>query len=433
MRRPWSVVVIALFAAAILAFIALAWRPPIAPLDASAVPAFDTAAVERGRALASLGSCSSCHTLADGRPFAGGVALATPFGVVHGTNITPDRTHGIGAWPLAAFVRALRDGVARDGRHLYPAFPYDHYAGADDADLQALYAFLMTRDAVPDPNRPNHLPFPFNLRALVAGWNLLYLDRTRWQPVAAQGADWNRGAYLVQTLGHCGSCHTPRNALGAERRDRALDGGEVEGWYAPALNRASPSPQPWQLEPLIQYLRTGIAPGHAIAGGPMQGVVQHLAEAPESDVRAIATYMIASLGPTTPEREARARASAIRAERPLAAASATDAGVDALGATVYAGACARCHDVGRTLSSNGALRLQIAIALYDPDPRSLLRIVRDGIVPPEGEPGRWMPAFGSTLTDEQLTALLRYLRQAGAAAAPWPDLEKQVRESRSPP
>ena len=372
--------------------------------------------------------------------------LPTPIGTIHGTNLTPDRDTGIGAWSEAAFVRSMRDGVARDGSQLYPAFPYDHFTHIADDDLHALYAFLMTRDPVHAANVANELRFPFGLRPLIAAWNALFLDRSAYRADPARSAEWNRGAYLVQSLGHCAGCHSPRNVLGAERRDRAFAGGQAEGWYVPALNAASPSPVPWTVEQLTSYLRTGIAADHAIAGGPMQQVVEGLAHADEADVHAIAVYIGSVLGPTNAERDMRAAAARRIARAPLAAAAANegataraeaassaDAEAVRLGEAVYAGACAACHDGGRAVSSNGALRLPLAVAVHDPDPRSLLRIVREGIAPPPAEPGRWMPAFGATLTDEQLVGLLAYLRHDAAGAPPWPDLAQAVRETRTTP
>jgi mono/diheme cytochrome c family protein len=438
LRRAAVALALSLVIVAAVGIAILAWHPD---LPAVATPsAFDSSTIERGGRLAALGNCASCHTTRDGRPFAGGVPLRTPFGTIHGTNITPDRETGIGAWSEAAFVRAMREGVARDGGLLYPAFPYDHFTRTTDADLHALYAFLMTRDPVHAVNRPNELRFPFSLRPLIAGWNLLFLHGGTVAADPAQGDDWNRGAYLVQSLGHCGACHTPRNALGAERRRRVFAGGEAEGWYAPALNADSPSPLPWTVDQLTRYLRTGIAADHAIAGGPMQEVVEGLARAPESDVRAIAVYVDSILGAPNPQRQARAAAAVGRAAQgPLtavpeaASAPAADAQILRLGALVYSGTCGPCHDAGRAVASSGALRLPLAIAVYDPDPRSLLRIVRDGIAPPPAEPGRWMPAFGATLADDQLIALASYLRAAAAGAPPWPDLAKAVRETRTTP
>jgi mono/diheme cytochrome c family protein len=282
------------------------------------------------------------------------------------------------------------------------------------------------------PTPAPQLRFPLGFRPLLAGWNLLYLDRRPWQPDPAQDAQLQRGAYLVQSLGHCSSCHSPRNAFGAEDPRRAFAGGEAEGWFAPPINAMSPSPQPWTVPQLTEYLRSGIAPDHAIAGGPMQGVVAGLAQAGADDVESIARYVVSMMGTPPPGRQALAAASRRRAEQPLAGVQPVPGDAQmALGASVYASACASCHDAGRQVSSNGALRLPLAVAVYDPDPRSLLRIVREGIVPADGERGRWMPAFGSALSDEQLTALAAYLRRAAADAPPWPELARVVQESKS--
>lgn len=428
-----GLIVIAL---AFLVLLALAAHPalperPAGPLE------FDAGTVQRGAGLAAVGNCTRCHTAEFGAPYAGGVALAMPFRTIHGTNITPDPETGIGRWSEAAFVRAMRDGIDRAGKQLYPAFPYDHFTRITDGDLHALYAFMMTRDPVHAPNVANALRFPFAFRPIVAGWNLLFLKRGPQPSADARGADWNRGAYLVGSLGHCGACHTPRNALGAEQRGQDLAGGVAEGWYAPALDEQSPSPLPWTADELSAYLRAGIAGDDATAGGPMQEVVASLARAPVDDVRAIATYVAACLAAATPQQQARAAAAHGRIARGALGSAPTpdpeqnDAALQ-LGRTVYAGACARCHDRGRDVSSNGALQLPRAIAIHDPDPRSLLRIVRDGIVPLPSRPGRFMPAFGTSLSDEQLVALLTFLRAHAADTPPWPELAARVRDSRSP-
>jgi mono/diheme cytochrome c family protein len=409
---------------------------PVAPASRAS---FDPAAIRRGAELAAIGNCTGCHTARDGKPYAGGVALATPFGTIYSTNVTPDLQTGIGAWSPAAFVRAMREGVARDGRRLYPAFPYDHFTKVTEPDLEALYAYLMTRDPVLGENRHNALRFPFNFRPLLAIWNALYLDTTPWRPDPAQSAQWNRGAYLVQSLGHCSSCHTPRNALGAEDRHDRLGGGDAEGWYSPALSDKSPSPLPWSVEQLTTYLRNGVAADHAVAGGPMQGVVHELSRVNEEDVQAMAVYLLSTLGPSTIERDARAQESQRRARQgPLAAqplapsATPDDAAQMALGASVYQGACASCHDMGRKTSSSGALQLPLAVAVHDPDPRSLIRIIRDGIQPADGEPGRWMPGYGDALTDEQIAALVAYLRRAATHEPAWTDVARRVQEARTP-
>jgi mono/diheme cytochrome c family protein len=223
----------------IAAFVGWALRPSIPPEPLRT--AFDRAMLARGAELAAIGNCNVCHTRTGGAPYAGGRPIVTPFGTVFATNITPDAETGIGGWSQAAFSRAMREGVSRDGHHLYPAFPYDHMAKMREDDIRAVYAFIMTREPVRAMTPANVLAFPFNVRVLVAGWKLLFLDHRPLQPDPGKDAQWNEGAYLVEGLGHCGACHTPRNALGAERRDQAYAGGETEGWTAPALNAASPA------------------------------------------------------------------------------------------------------------------------------------------------------------------------------------------------
>ena len=421
-------------AALVLGLASFAASPSNNGFDAIAPPprtAFAQDEIERGANLAAIGNCSGCHTLPHQPPYAGGVPIKTPFGTIYGSNVTPDPRTGIGTWSEAAFMRAMREGMARDGRYLYPAFPYDHFTLGTDADLRALYAFLMTRTPVAAETPPGKLRFPFGLRTLMAGWKLLFLLRGPYLPDPAQDAQWNRGAYLARGLAHCGACHTPRNPLGAERRDQPLAGGEAEGWYAPPLNADSPSPQPWNVDALVAYLRTGITPGHAIAGGPMQAVVASLARASEEDVRAIAVYVLSQMGTPSAQATQAAADNLRRASVALDAAPADHSDPQMqLGAAVYAAACAACHEQGRRAASDGALRMPLALALYEKDPRGFLRIVREGITPPHGESGRWMPSYATTLTDEQLTALAAYLRRHAARQAPWPDLARAVSESR---
>jgi mono/diheme cytochrome c family protein len=227
----------------------LVWHPAIPPIQAPTQTAFAPEQIERGAVLAAVGDCAVCHTAGGGRSYAGGRAVPTPFGTVYATNITPDPETGIGRWSEAAFQRTMRDGIDRSGRHLYPVLPYPHFTRATDQDIAAMYAFLMTRAPVSQTTPPNHdLPFPLNMRVLLAGWNLLYLKPGPWQPDPAHDATWNRGAYLTEAIGHCGACHTPHNALGAERNSEKLAGGQAENWYAPALQEASPAAEPWTEE-----------------------------------------------------------------------------------------------------------------------------------------------------------------------------------------
>ncbi len=417
---------LALCAVLALAAFFFMWRPALDPQPAP--DRVDQTLVARGAKLSRLGMCASCHTTDPARPFAGGLAMNTPFGTVHSTNITPHAGTGIGGWGFDAFERAMRQGVSRDGRLLYPAFPYTHYTRLAQDDMRALYAYFQTRPAIEAPARANRMTFPFGFRPLLAFWNLLYLDESPWKIDAKQPADWNRGAYLAETLSHCSACHTPRTVLGGPDLTRRLDGGEAEDWYAPALNANSPSPLPWTRAHLSEYLRTGIAPEHAVAGGPMQDVVAQLAQADAADVAAIATYIHGYLA------QAPARATPARRDGPLPAPRGDDPDLARmrLGYETYAMACASCHDVGRGAGSGAALQLQKAVALYDPDPRSLVHIIRQGIVPPEGEAGRWMPGFATLLDDARVTALAAYLRRYGAGAEPWPGLDETVKKARTP-
>ena len=421
----WGVVV-AVVCALLSGAGALALRRSIDPVTPWR-SGFDEATIVRGAQLAALGNCTGCHTPSDGAPFAGGVPLKTPFGTIYGSNITPDVETGIGDWSEAAFVRAMRKGVSRDGHLLYPAFPYTHFTHTTDRDLHALYAFVMTRDPVHAVPPANDLTFPLRFRPLIAGWNLLYFhEATDAQNRRLEAQD--RGRYLIESLGHCGGCHSPRNALGAEEPGRPLAGNVIEGWYAPPLDARSPSPLPWTDEAMTAYLRDGLANDHAIAAGPMQDVVGGLSRASGDDVRAVATAIVANMGAVDASRRASAVASRARAATPLSSQPVDPA--FEVGASIYADACARCHDRGRGVSSNSALQMPLAVALYDADPHSFVQIVRQGVQPPAGEEGRFMPAYGATLTDAQLVALAGYLRHAAADLPAWSGLDAAVAATR---
>jgi mono/diheme cytochrome c family protein len=381
--------------------------------------------VKRGRDLAAIGNCNDCHTLRGGKAFAGGLPVPTPFGTIYSSNITPDPDTGIGRWSEAAFRRAMRSGVDRAGQHLYPTFPYDHFTNVDDEDDRALYAFLMTREPVHAPARANELPFPLNQRFVVAGWKLLFLRRGTYQPDSTQSAEWNRGAYLVEGLAHCGSCHTPRNALGAERRSAEFSGGDVDNWHAYAINARSPAPVPWDAEALFSYLRQGWHPDHGVARGPMAEVVSNLSSVPASEVHAIAVYMTSVFGPAPPDRLRQARE--VRAQ--IGSSPVQLAPANAAGALIYAAACAMCHETGRPLPYGG-VNLGLSTAISAPDPRNVANIVLSGIPPVEGERSPIMPDFASSMNDEQISVLLNYLRARFSNQPAWTGVEKTVRDAR---
>ncbi len=423
-RTIGVIALVAVFAAAAAAF-AVVWRPAIGAIEPPAAKSFEPALVKRGRDLAAIGNCNDCHTVRGGKSFAGGLPVGTPFGTIYSSNITPDPDTGIGRWSEAAFQRAMRSGVDRTGHHLYPTFPYDHFTNVTDDDDRALYAFLMTRPPVHAPSRPNNLAFPFNHRSVVAGWKLLFLHPGAYKPDPAQSAEWNRGAYLVEGLAHCGACHTPRNALGAERTTDSFSGGDVENWQAYAINANSPAPLPWDTQALYRYLRQGFDPDHGVARGPMAEVVSNLSSVPESDVHAIAVYMSSVFGAPTAERLR--QADQTRAQ--IAASQARPAQGNNSGQSIYASACAPCHESGRPLPYGG-LNLALSTALSAGDPRNAANIILSGIRPVAGERSPIMPGFADAMTDDQIAAVLKYLRGRAGNRPAWSNVEQTVRDAR---
>ncbi len=419
-----GIVAVLLIGAAIASF-AIAWQPSIAAIEPPAPQSFDANLVKRGRELAAIGNCANCHTLRGAKDFAGGLPVPTPFGSIFSSNITPDPETGIGRWSEAAFQRAMRSGVDREGRHLYPTFPYDHFTNVRDEDDAALYAFLMTRQPVHASVPANQLSFPLNQRFVVAGWKVLYLRRELYRPDSTKSAEWNRGAYLVEGLAHCGACHTPRNALGAERISASFSGGDVDNWAAYAINAQSVSPLPWDAEALFHYLRQGWDRDHGVARGPMAEVVSNLSSVKESDVRAISAYMTSVFG--EPSQDRLRRASELRSQIKSPATKSADANMP--GASIYAGACAPCHETDRALPYGG-VNLGLSTALSAPDPRNAANIILSGIRPVEGERSPIMPGFAPTMTDSQISALLNYLRARFSNQPAWTGVERTVQDAR---
>jgi len=389
-----------------------------APDGASAVPttAADPAAIERGRVLALAGNCAGCHSARGGAPYAGGRAIATPFGTVFAGNLTPDPGTGLGAWTADHFWRALHHGRGFDGRRLVPAFPYTETTRITRADSDALYAWLRTLPAVAQPNRPHELRWPYGTPLALAAWRLLFFTPGEWQDEARRGAEWNRGAYLVNGAGHCVACHGGRNALGATA-DAGFGGGLIptRNWYAPAFTRAAEaSVADWPLDEIVALLRDGVAPrGRAI--GPMAEVVmrstQHL---PAADLRAMAVYL---------------KSLPVEAAAPLPAAEPPDAARVEAGARLFETHCAGCHGAhgeggvlrdgpergrlvmpalagNRTVTMNPPANLVRAITLGG------FGAVTGGNARPFG-----MPPFAHVLTDAQIADIVTWLRRREGAAA----------------
>jgi mono/diheme cytochrome c family protein len=393
---------------------AILWHPEIPPVAPASTAASPTEQIERGAVLAAVGDCAVCHTTNDGRSYAGGRGVPTPFGTIYATNITPDPDTGIGRWSAAAFERTMRDGIDRSGRHLYPVLPYPHFTRASDQDIAAMYAFLMTRAPVSQTTPPNDLTFPLDQRFLLAGWNLLYLKPGPWKPDPSHDATWNRGSYLTEAIGHCGACHTPHNALGAERESRKLAGGQAENWYAPPLQGASPAAQTWTEDQLTAYLRTGFDTYHGAAAGPMTAVTEQLAGVPEADVRAMAVYVASLMAQPTPQ------------SKPAAEAG----GADARGQAMFTGACGGCHAAEAPMMQAGAPSLSLGTAVNAPTGSGVIQVILQGIPWREGKPAPYMPSFAAALTDAQVAELAGYLRATYSDKPAWSDLPAEVAKAR---
>jgi nicotinate dehydrogenase subunit B len=404
------------------------WRPTIAPVAQSTSAIYTAPTIERGRQLAAAGDCAVCHTATDGVPNAGGRAMETPFGTVYTTNITPDAQTGIGQWSFSAFQRAMREGISRDGHHLYPAFPYTAFAKMSDDDLTALYAYLMTQPAVSSAPPKTQLAFPFNVRPLLATWKGMFHDATPFQPQQQKSAEWNRGAYLVNGVGHCGACHTPRNAFGAERGGPSfLGGATIDGWEAPALTALSQAPVPWSADELYRYLRSGHTLHHGTVAGPMAPVVRELASLPDADVRAMATYLADFNAPTADD--------AALANALVARAACGQSALLGTGQRLFEGACSACHHDGdgpKLLGVNAPLALYTSLHSESPD--NLLRSILEGVRDPATRDIGFMPSFRHALSDAQVADLARYMRSRFAPGkAQWADLEAAVARARAAP
>ena len=399
-----------------------AWRPAIAPISRPAPSSFSPELVARGEVLAAAGFCAECHTAKGGAPYAGGYAMRTGFGTIYSTNITPDPETGIGTWSEQAFSRAMHEGVARDGSHLFPAFPYDHFSKVTDADISALYAYFMVREPVRALAPDNTMPFPLNVRALQAGWKLLFFRAGRFAAEPARGPQWNRGAYLAEGLGHCGACHTPRNHLGAEERGHLYAGAEIDSWLAPPLTQANPSPVPWTEDELFAYLRSGVSRFHGTAMGPMSPVIHNgLSRLPDADIQALAAYFADIGGAATRGAEAEPAIQRALAANQISPGHQYDPAI-----RLYTAACASCHYNGRSGPNPLRPDLGLVSAVSLPDPTNLIQVILYGVTAQDGSPGVVMPGFAHGFSDADVARIAAYLRATRTARGPWPDLEKKV-------
>ena len=419
-----AIVILAVTLLGLASVVLLSRRPVMAPIERPTPEKFSAESIAQGEALAAAGHCASCHTRSGGQPYAGGYGVNTPFGIIYGTNITPDLKTGIGAWSIEAFDRALREGVSRDGSHLFPAFPYYAYTKLSEGDIKALYAYLMTRPPATAIVPANTLSFPFKIRALQEGWKILFFKSGRFQANSSKTEEWNRGAYLSEALSDCSACHTPRNSFGAEKTGHAYESAEIDGWIAPALNESNPSPIPWTQDELFIYLRTGVTPLHGTTGATMTPVIREglaLPIVPDSDVRAIAVYFsdmdrAGTRGGSTDSitREALANS-------PLGSGQEFDPD-----ANLYAAACMACHYNAGTIPLSSRPELALNTALTLPEPTNFIQVVLRGIGNSEGAAGLAMPAYASSFTDGDVARLAAYLRRTRTKLPPWNGLEAKV-------
>ncbi|HME37474.1 MAG TPA: cytochrome c [Steroidobacteraceae bacterium] len=361
--------------------------------------------IERGQYLARAADCAACHTTEGGEPFAGGHAFVLPFGTLYSTNITPDKETGIGAYSDANFLDAIHKGIAPGNEKLYPAMPFASYTYMTDADALAIKAYLFSLKPVHAPDRENSLSFPFNQRSLMGVWALLFNADKRFEPRSARDAQWNRGAYLVEAVAHCGECHTPRNLMQALNHREKFAGTVQAGWRAYNITAdANSGIGAWSEADLAQYLAMGHADGRGTAAGPMgEAVDDSLRYLSQGDIAAMVTYLRSVSAIATSDLPAPKAGAA-----PASHAEGVAANVDARGKAVYAGACAGCHDWTGVSPVVPNATLTGVRSVNDPSAINVVQVILTG-AHGHTNAGTAMPAFGGAYSDTEIASLANYV------------------------
>jgi mono/diheme cytochrome c family protein len=388
----------------------------------------DAQQIARGESLSRAGDCVACHTIPGGKLFGGGRAMATPFGTLYTPNISSDKETGIGSWSSDDFYRMMHEGKSKDGSLLYPAMPYASYTKVTRADSDAIYAYLMSVPPIHQPNRPHELRFPFNQRELLLGWRTLFFKQGEYQPDPTQSVEWNRGAYLVQGLGHCTMCHTEINALGGNTASKEFQGGliPVQNWYAPSLtsNREAGLGE-WSIDDIVDLLHSGVSNRGAVYGPMAEVVYDSFQYLSEDDVRAVAVYLKALPG----------HSSEVSTTPPTVAVTEEKNRLYPLGKKIYDAQCALCHaDQGQgklpnfpPLANNQSIQMTSAV--------NPIRMVLNGGYAPgtmKNPMPYGMPPFAQSLSDAEIAAVVTYIRTAWGNHGT-PVTEKEVNTLRSAP
>jgi mono/diheme cytochrome c family protein len=388
------------------ATMALAWCAPLVltmlmslgATDAYAVA--DPSAIAAGKYLADIGGCESCHTAPNGKPFAGGLYMDTPYGPISTPNITPDKETGIGSWSDAQFYKALHDGIGQHGEYLYPVMPFPYYTKLSRDDVSKIRAYIASLPAVHNVRPPNKLHFPFSVRESLVAWRAVFFKAGEFKPDPQQSEQINRGAYLIEGLAHCGECHNARPVAGASKYSKAFQGGVIDNWYAPNITGdARDGIGAWSNDELATYLRTGVTPDKGVAAGPMAETVHNLSQTSAADMMSMVAYLKSTKATPEPHQQL-----------------AIYKGRDAIGSQTYLNYCASCHGVDGKGIKGAVPALQGNGAVDAKGPENVIQVVLGGL-PAQGSYAA-MPAVGAEMSDDEVASVTTFVRQLGKNSAP---------------